>query len=215
MRDRLQDFINWFFDQSLRNKIGIIIATAVAIILIALLVFNLVYADAPLTGNALTQYEASCISVGYQELSTNIGKYSGQHVKFSGKVVSINSNNGKTQIVLSVTPVNGGWSTSDLIFVNYNAKTQFKARDIVTVYGDVAGTYNYVSISNGQLIIPKITARYIELTPIAVQNVVGVPFTSPSNNQTNSSNPDNSANITPINSSTPISNSNNSNTNPI
>jgi starvation-inducible outer membrane lipoprotein len=213
--DRLQDFINWFFDQSLRNKIGMIIATAVAIILIALLVFNLVYADAPLTGNALTQYEASCISVGYQELSTNIGKYNGQHVKFSGKVVTINSNNGKTQIVLSVTPVNGGWSTSDLISVNYNAQTQFKAGDIVTVYGDVAGTYNYVSISNGQLIIPKITARYIELTPIAVQNVVSVPFTSPSNNQTNSSNQGTSANIPPINSSTPTSNPNNSNTNPI
>ncbi|MTK63273.1 MAG: hypothetical protein F8N15_01740 [Methanobacterium sp.] len=215
MRDRLQDFINWFFDQSLRNRIGIIIAAVVAIILIALLVFNVVYADAPLSGNALTQYEASCISVGYQELSTNIGKYKGQHVKFSGQIVSINSNNGKTQIVMSVTPVNGGWSTSDLIFVTYNAQTQFKAGDIVTVYGDVVGTYNYVSISNGQLIIPKLTARYIEATPIAAPTVVSVPFTSPSNNQTNSSTPDNSANITPINSSTPTSNSNNSNTNPI
>lgn len=215
MIDRLQDFINWFFDQSLRNKIGIIIAAVVAIILIALLVFNVVYADAPLSGNALTQYEASCISVGYQELSTNIGKYKGQHVKFSGQIVSINPNNGKTQIVMSVTPVNGGWSTSDLIFITYNAQTQFKAGDIVTVYGDVVGTYNYVSISNGQLIIPKITARYIEATPIAAPTVVSVPFTSPSNNQTNSSIPDNSANISPINSSTPTSNLNNSNTNPI
>jgi starvation-inducible outer membrane lipoprotein len=210
VRDRLQDFINWFFDQSLRNKIGIIIAAAVVIILIALLVFNLVYGDAPLTGNALSQYEASCISVGYQELSTNIGKYTGQHVKFSGKVVSINTNNGKTQIVMSVTPVNGGWSTSDLIFVSYNAQTQFKAGDIVTVYGDVVGTYNYVSISNGQLIIPKITAKYMEATPIAVPTVVSVPFTSPSNNQTNSSTPDNSANITPIN-STPTPTSSNTN----
>lgn len=215
MKDRLQDFVNWFFDQSLRNKVGIIIAAAVAVILIGLMVFNLVYADAPLTGNALTQYEASCISVGYQELSINIGKYNGQHVKFTGKVISIINNNGKTQIVLSVTPVNGGWSTSDLIFVNYNAQTQFKVGDIVTVYGDVAGTYNYVSISNGQLTIPKITARYIELTPVATSSVVGVSFTSPSNNQTNGSNTDSSGNITPINSSTPTSNSNISSTSPI
>jgi len=215
VKDRLQDFVNWFLDQSLRNKIGIILATAVAIILLGLLVFNIVYADAPLTGNALTQYEASCISVGYQELSTNIGKYNGQHVKFSGKVISINTNNSKTQLVISVTPVNGGWSTSDLIFVNYNAQTQFKVGDIVTVYGDVAGTYNYVSIYNGQLKIPKITARYIELTPVASSSVVSVAFTSPSNNQTNSSNSGTSGNITPINSSTPTSTSNISNTNPI
>lgn len=215
MKDRLQDFVNWFLDQSLRNKVGIIIAAAVAIILIGLLVFNVVYADAPLSGNALTQYEASCISVGYQELSTNIGKYNGQHVKFSGKVISINTSNGKTQLVISVTPVNGGWSTSDLIFVNYNTQTQFKVGDIVTVYGEVAGTYNYVSIYNGQLKIPKITARYIELTPVAASSVVGVAFTNPSNNQTNSSNTDTPANITPINSSTPTGTPNISSTNPV
>jgi len=214
VRDRLEDFISWFLDQSLRNKVGIIIAAVVAVILIGLMVFNFVYADAPLTGNALTEYEASCISVGYQELSTNIGKYNGKHVKFTGKIVSINPNNGKTQIVLSVTPVNGGWSTSDLLFITYNTQTQFKSGDIVTVYGDVAGTYNYVSISNGQLTIPKITARYIESTPIATSSVVSVSFTSPSNNQTNSST-DTSGNITPINASTPTSTSNVSNTNPI
>lgn len=215
MKDRLQDFVNWFLDQSLRNKIGIIIATIVAIILIGLLVFNIVYADAPLTGDALTQYEASCISVGYQELSTNIGKYNGQHVKFSGKVISSNTNNSKTQLVISVTQDNGWWSTSNLIFVNYNAQTHFRVGDIVTVYGDVAGTYNYVSISNGQLKIPKITARYIELTPVATSSVVSVPFMSPSNNQTNSSNPGTSENITPINSTTPTSNPNISSTTPI
>lgn len=215
LKDRLQDFVNWFLDQSLRNKIGIIIAAAVAIILIGLLVFNIVYADAPLTGNALTQYKASCISVGYQELSTNIGKYNGQHVKFTGKVISNNTNNGKTQLVISVTPVNGGWSTSDLIFVNYNAQTQFKVGDVVTVYGDVAGTYSYVSISNGQLKIPKITARYIELAPITTSSVVSVAFTSPSNNQSNSSNTGTSGNITPINSSPSTSAPNTSNTNPV
>lgn len=215
MNDRLHDFVNWFFDQSLRNKIGITIAAVVVIILIALLIFNLVYADAPLTGNDLAKYEDSCVSVGYQDLSTNIGKYNGHHVKFTGQIVSINSANGKTQIVLSVTPVNGGWSTSDLLFVTYNTQTQFKVGDIVTVYGDVSGTYNYVSISNGQIIIPKITARHIEATPIAAPSIVGVPFTSPSNNQTNGSSQNNSLNIQPINSSTPTTNSNVSNNRPI
>lgn len=216
MMDRLQDFLSWFSDQSFANRIGIIIGAAIVIILIVFLLFNLVFADSPLSGDALVQYKASCNSVGYQELSGNINKYSGQHVKFTGQVVSINPINGKTQMVLSVTPVNGGWSTTDLIFVTYNTQTAFKAGDIVTVYGDVAGTYNYVSISNGQLIIPKITARYVEATTIAYPSVVGVPFTSPTSNGSNgSSNSNIQGNITPINSTTTGNTANVSNGQPV
>ena len=203
MKDRLQDFLSWFSDQSFANKIGIIIGIAIVLIFIVFLLFNLVFADSPLSGDALVQYKASCNSVGYLELSSNINKYNGQHLKFTGQVVSINPNNGKTQIVLSVAPDNGGWSTTDLIFVTYNTQTTFKAGDIVTVYGDVAGTYTYVSISNGQLVIPKITARYIEATTVASPSVVGVSFTSPTSNSSNSSSNSNiQGNITPINSTT-------------
>jgi len=208
MRDKLNNAVNWFLDQSLRNKIFIIIAAAVVVILIIFLVINLVFADSPLTGSALDQYKASCISVGYQELSGNISKYNGQHVKFTGQVVSLNPNNGNTQIVLSVTPVNGGWSTTDLIFITYNSNTQFKAGDIVTVYGAVDGTYNYISVSNGQLIIPKIVARDIELTPIESPSVVGVPFTTSSSNNSNNSSSIH-GNISPINSSPTNSNPSN------
>lgn len=207
MNDRLQNFLDWFSDQSREKKIRIIVAAVIAIILIVFLLFSLVFADSPLSGDALTQYKASCISVDYHDLSTNVSNYNGKHVKFTGQVVSINPVNGKTQMVLSVTSVNGGWSTSDLIYVTYNAQTQFKAGDIVTVYGEVSGTYNYVSINNGQLIIPKITARYIEATPIESPSVVGVPFTSPSTNNSNSSNSNTPVNITPIN-STPTNNGN-------
>ncbi len=214
MNDRLQDILSWFNDQSTPNKIGIIIAVAVAIILIAFLLFNLVFADSPLSGDALVQYKVSCVSVGYQDLSSNISKYNGQHVKFTGQVVSINPINGKTQIVLSVTPVNGGWSTTDLIFITYNAQTQFKSGDIVTVYGDVSGTYNYVSISNGQLIIPKITARYIEATTIAYPTTVGVTFTSPTSNDSNSSNSNINGNLTPIDSNISTNTTSNSNGQP-
>ena len=60
-----------------------------------------------------------------------------------------------TDIVLSVTQVNGGWSPTDLIYVTYNAKTTFNIGDIVNVYGDVSGSYNYISVSLGELKIPK------------------------------------------------------------
>jgi len=213
MNDKLNNAINWFMGQSTNNKILIVISAAVVLIVIIFLIFSLVFANSPLTGNDLEQYKASCISIGYQELSGNISKYNGQHVKFTGQVVSANPNKGNTQIVLSVTPVNGGWSTTDLLFVTYNAQTTFKAGDIVTVYGNVDGTYNYVSVSNGQLIIPKITARDIELTPLIIPSVVGVPFSSSSsNNSNNSSSP---ANITPINTSPTTPTSNVSNGKPV
>jgi hypothetical protein len=199
MKDKLNDAFNWFLGQDTKNKVLIIIAAALILIIIVFLVLSLVFANSPLTGNALEQYKASCISISYQELSVNVNKYNGQHVKFTGKVVSSNPSNGNTQILMSVTPVNGGWSTTDLIFVTYNAKTQFKAGDVVTVYGDVAGTYNYISVSNGQLIIPKLIARNIELTPILSPAVVGVPFSSSSSNGSNNSST--TGNVSPINNS--------------
>ncbi len=101
--------------------------------------------DAPLTGDALTKYKASCTVISFQDLNSNLNNYTGQHFKFTGQIVQINQNNGATNIVLAVTPVNGGWSPTDLIYVSYNTKTTFKVGDIINVYGDVSGTYNYIS----------------------------------------------------------------------
>jgi starvation-inducible outer membrane lipoprotein len=142
--------------------------------------------------------------VSLQDLNSNMNKYKGQHIKFTGQIVQINENNGRTEIILSVSQVNGGWSDSDLIYVTYNNKTPFKKGDIVTVYGEVSGDYNYFTPA-GKFTLVKITARFIELTPITSPNVVSVPYANPtsnsSNNTTNSSGSENSSNpITPTNS---------------
>ncbi len=182
MWDKLESAREWFSNQTNPVKMAIIICCiAVIIILIIFLILSIVFpSNTPLTGDALDKYKASCNVISFQELNSNVNKYNGQHLKFTGQIVQINANNGRTEIVLSVTQVNGGWSTSDLIFVTYNAQTTFKNGDIVTVYGDVSGTYNYISVSIGDLILLKITARYIELTPNTTPTVVPVPFTSPS-----------------------------------
>jgi starvation-inducible outer membrane lipoprotein len=204
MKDKLEDIISWFLDQSNPVKAGIVIGIALIIILIIFLIISFVFADSPLSGDALEKYKASCTFISFQELNSNVNKYKGQHVKFTGQVVSVNHNNGRTEIVLSVTPVTGGWSTSDLIYVTYNAQTQFKAGDIVTVYGDVSGTYTYFTATNGQSILVKITARYIELTPIITPAVVGVPFTSPSTNNSNTTSLNTSGNVTNPTNTNPI-----------
>ncbi len=192
MKDKFERGREWFLNQSNPVKAGIVIGTGILFILIIFFLLGLVFpADSPLTGDALEKYKASCTVISFQELNNNMNKYNGQHIKFTGQVVQINENNGRTEMLLAVTQLAGVWSSSDLIFVTYRAQTQFKKGDIVTVYGDVSGTYNYFSTSIGKLILVKITARYIELTPIIAPAVVSIPFTNPatnvSNNTTNSS----------------------------
>ena len=109
----------------------------------------------------------------------------------------------------------GFGQVTDLIFVTYNAQTTFKKGDIVTVYGDVSGTYNYISASLGNLTLVKITARYIELTPNTAPTLVPVPFTSPETNNTNTTtNSSGSLNITNNNSTNPTNQPTNSNPSP-
>ena len=191
--------LDWFLNQSNTTKALIIAGIGLLIILIIILLTALVFpGDSPLTGTDLEKYKASCNAISFQELNSNINRYKGQHIKFTGQIVQINKNNGRTEIVLAVTRVSNGWSSSDLIFVTYKAQTEFKKGDIVTVYGDVAGTYNYFS-TTGELILVKITARYIELAQITSTEVIGVPFTNPltnesTNNTINSSGSENASN---------------------
>jgi hypothetical protein len=205
MWEKLESAREWFLNQTNPAKIGIIIAASLIIILIIFLTLNIVFpSDTPLTGDALEKYKASCNVISFQDLISNVNKYNGQHLKFTGQIDQINVNNGRTEILLSVTQVNGVWSSSDLIFVTYKAQTTFKKGDIVTVYGDVSGTYNFISASLGNLILVKITARYVELTPNTTPTVIPVPFTSPSSNNTNTTtNTSGSVNITDNNSTNP------------
>jgi hypothetical protein len=214
MWEKFEILRKWFIAQPNRVKLGIIMSIGVILILIILLIFAQVLSnDSPLTGDALVKYEASCTVVSFQELNSNFNKYNGQHLKFTGQIVQINNNNGVTDILLSVTPLNdGSWSTSDFIFVTYKESTTFKVDDVVNVYGDVSGTYNFMSASLGDLTLTKLTARYIELVPDVTPTVVPVPFTSTITNTTNktsnTSGPSNTVN--PTNPITPSNNPNSS-----
>jgi hypothetical protein len=209
MWNKLEIARDWFLGQSNPVKLGIIIFIGVIFILIIFLILSLVFSNnTPLTGDALTNYEASCNVISFQELNSSLNKYNGQHFKFTGQIVQINENNGMTNIVLAVTHLDGGWAPSDLIFITYNTKTSFNTGDVVVVYGDVSGSYNYISVSLGDLTIPKITARYIELAPTITSTIVPVPFTSISTN--NSNNTTNSSGS--VNNVSPTAPSNNTNT---
>jgi starvation-inducible outer membrane lipoprotein len=185
MKDKLEIVREWYKNQSNLVKAGTAVGVCILIILIIYFLVTIVFAeDSPLTGDALEKYKASCTVVSFQEINSNINKYKGQHIKFTGQIIQINENNGRTEIVLSVTQVTGGWSNSDLIYITYNNKTSFKKGDIVTVYGAVSGDYSYFT-ATGKYTLVKITARFIELTPITSPSVVSVPYANPTTNSSN------------------------------
>jgi hypothetical protein len=200
MKDKLEKSRDWFLNQKPLIKLAIIAVGVIILILIILTIIGLVFPDdTPLTGADLEKYKASCTVISLQTLNSNINKYKGQHVNFTGQIVQINQKDGQTNIVMSVTQVNGGWSNTDLIYVTYKSQTNLKRGDIITVYGAVSGTYNYMSVTLGHLVLPKIIARDIELTPLST--LVAVPFTTPatnisSNGTDNSSGTQNSTNTT-------------------
>ena len=217
MWDKLEMARVWFRGQSTPVKLGIVIFSVVIIILLIFSILSLVFPNnVPLTGAALTQYEASCNVISFQELNSNLNNYTGQHFKFTGQIIQINENNGATDIVLAVTQVNGGWSPTDLIHVTYNTKTSFNIGDVVTVYGDVSGSYNYISITLGELKIPQLTAKYIELTPTTGSATVPIPFTGVSTNSSNNTtNSSSSGNVSPTHPTATTNGSNQHSTNPI
>ena len=108
--------------------------------------------------------------------------------------------------MLSVTQVNGGWSTSDLIFVSYNTKTTFNIGDIVNVYGDVSGSYNLHISFTGRVNTSQITARYIELAPNTVPQLLLFHSQASTNNSNNTTNTSGTANPTHMSNSTNPSN---------
>ena len=186
MSDQFERAREWFLNQSTPVQAGVVLGIGIIIILIILFFIGIVFpSDSPLTGDALAQYKASCSVISFQELNSNPNKYNGQHINITGQIVQINEVNGQTNLILAVTPLSTGWSSSDLIYVTYKAQIQYKIGDIVTVYGTVSGTYNYISVSQGMQTLIKITARDIELTPLSSPVVVPVPFTSSSNNGSN------------------------------
>jgi len=181
-----EHYYEWFLKQSNPVKAGVVISTIIIIILVISLVVGIVFPDdSPLTGTALENYKASCTVLSFQELNGNTNDYMGKHIRMNGQITQIYVNNGVTDIFLEVSASSGGGYPSDIVFVTYKNKTSFKVGDLVTVYGNVAGTYNYFSTTS-KVLVPKIIARDIEILSNSV-SVVPVPFSNPENN-TNISN---------------------------
>lgn len=104
------------------------------------------------------EYKAACQNINFKVLEKNPYKYYGDKVKYSGRVVEISEYDGLTQIRLAT---DGYYD--DIVYVLYDGTTPAVEEDYITIWGEVKGTYTYISQANYQITLPQIDARFISL----------------------------------------------------
>lgn len=98
----------------------------------------------------------------FKELDKDASRFEGSIVKFKGEVLQIQEDDNGGAIRLGVTEDVFGWSSSDVMWVDYRDKTDILNGDIVTVYGVLTGSKSYTSQANFQITLPKMVACAIE-----------------------------------------------------
>ncbi len=105
---------------------------------------------------------ANAKTISFDKLNKNPDRYKGEYVKYRGEIVQIMESDGMTAIRLSITSTSYGWSVSDIIYVAYLGYTDFVDEDVVTIYGEVNGSYTYTSQAGWDITLPLVIADSIE-----------------------------------------------------
>ena len=108
------------------------------------------------------KYKKSCKTISYKQLKKNPDKYAGERYKARGQILQIMEGFGQTEMRIAVTKNSWGWNVDDAIYVTYDGTTDFVEEDVVTIYGEVTGSYSYTSIAGWEITVPGVDAKYIE-----------------------------------------------------
>lgn len=100
--------------------------------------------------------------IEYAQLEKNPDRYAGEYVKYQGQVVQIQEGDNMTSIRLAVTQDSYGYNSDDIVYVEYDGYTDFVDDDIVTIYGEVYGSYSYTSQAGWEITIPAVIADTVE-----------------------------------------------------
>lgn len=106
--------------------------------------------------------KANAQTIDYAQLKKNPDRYKGEYVKYTGEVLQILEGDDITNIRLAVTKSSYGYNSNDVIFVEYPGYTDFVDDDIVTVYGEIYGSYSYESQAGYNISLPGLLADTVE-----------------------------------------------------
>jgi phosphopantetheinyl transferase (holo-ACP synthase) len=111
---------------------------------------------------AMAEKKANAQPIEYAKLEKNPDRHEGEYVKYQGQIIQILEDNESTQLRLSVTKDEWGYNVDDIIWVEYDGLTDFVEEDIVTIYGEISGSYSYTSQAGWEISIPGLVAESIE-----------------------------------------------------
>lgn len=106
--------------------------------------------------------KANAKTIDYPQLKKNPDRYKGEYVKYTGKIIQILEGKDITNIRLAVTETEFGYDYDDEIFIEYDGYTDYVDEDIITVYGEIYGTYTYVSQAGYNISLPGLIAEEFE-----------------------------------------------------
>jgi hypothetical protein len=110
---------------------------------------------------ALAEQKANAQPIDYKQLEKNPDRYAGEYVKYTGEIIQIMEGDDVTNIRLAVTKDSYGYDYNDVIYIEYPGLTEFVEEDVVTVYGEVYGSYSYESQAGYNITIPSVIADEI------------------------------------------------------
>lgn len=114
------------------------------------------------------EYKEKCKKIAYKDLARTPDKYVGKKVKFTGEVIQVIESvwGSETQYRISVSKEEWGYTSDEVIYVTYEIPEdapRILEDDIVTFYGEADGLCTYESAMGGQISIPQVKAKYIDI----------------------------------------------------
>lgn len=114
------------------------------------------------------QFKASAQDIPFEDLARNPDSQKGKRVHLRGEIVQVIEGTTSTQYRISMQQDEYGyWDSDKVVFVDYPKKTtdnRLLEDDIVEVWGTAQGTITYQSTLGGNITIPSIEARIMQLS---------------------------------------------------
>lgn len=114
-----------------------------------------------------SDYKARAENIAYADLARNPDTYKGHTVHFRGKLIQVIDGGGtsESQYRVNVTEDEYGlWDDTVLISFNTDPNQRFLEDDIVEFWGDSVGTITYKSVLGGDITIPAVSVKYMQLS---------------------------------------------------
>lgn len=109
-------------------------------------------------------YKASAKSIPYVQLEKDPASMAGTVVTYTGQVVQYDSATTTSNLRINVTPDGfGGYNDTIWLDVDPAQTTKVFRNTVIQFWGEVVGPYTYTSVLGGQITIPEVSAKYVQV----------------------------------------------------